>query len=123
MILCWLALGLSLMLVGCAQQKPAVGGATNEGSANTEAAFAAEPAVGAQPARQPRPREPAPQSIDGPVHPFLTGLLRAYIAERGQVPSDFNEFARAKVDSVPRLPPGLKFAIDPVTQEVKIVAH
>jgi hypothetical protein len=38
------------------------------------------------------------------------------------MPETFSEFAGARLDSVPRLAKGLGYAIDPTTQEVKIVA-
>jgi hypothetical protein len=43
-----------------------------------------------------------------------------FIQEKGRLPESFAEFAGARLDSVPRLAPGLTFVIDPATQEVKI---
>jgi hypothetical protein len=43
-----------------------------------------------------------------------------FIQEKGRLPETFAEFAGARLDSVPRLDPGLTFVIDPATQEVKI---
>jgi hypothetical protein len=54
------------------------------------------------------------------VVPFLTSQLRIFIQEKGRLPETFAEFAGARLDSVPRLDPGLTFVIDPATQEVKI---
>ena len=51
----------------------------------------------------------------------MTAQLKKFIAETGRMPADFSEFSRTKMDSVPRAPEGLKFAIDEVTQEVKLV--
>jgi hypothetical protein len=61
------------------------------------------------------------QPLAGPVHPFMTSLLRSYIREKGRSPTDFGEFARACLDSVPRAPDGMKWDIDLTTQEVKLV--
>jgi hypothetical protein len=63
----------------------------------------------------------SPEPIKGPVHAFLTAQLRAFVQQNGRLPESFAEFAGARLDSVPRLPAGLKFAIDPATQEVKVV--
>ena len=60
-------------------------------------------------------------SINGIVDPFLTTQLRVFIQQNGRLPESFAEFAGARLDSVPRLSRGLAFAIDPATQEVKIV--
>ena len=55
------------------------------------------------------------------VHDFMTAQLRKFIAENGRLPNTFSEFAQSKMDTVPRAPAGLKFAIDETTQEVKLV--
>jgi hypothetical protein len=59
--------------------------------------------------------------MPGVVVPFLTTQLRIFIQEKGRLPQSFAELAGARLDSVPRLDPGLTFIIDPATQEVKIV--
>jgi hypothetical protein len=51
----------------------------------------------------------------------MTGQLKRFIEEKGRLPKDFAEFAAARMDSVPRPPEGLKYAIDATTQEVKLV--
>ena len=51
----------------------------------------------------------------------MTAQLKKFIEETGRMPKDFSEFIHAKMDSVPRAPEGLKFAIDEATQEVKLV--
>ncbi|MBI2925364.1 MAG: hypothetical protein HYY24_06630 [Verrucomicrobia bacterium] len=118
---------IGLALAGCGRQK-ASGPADSPKAAAEETEAATDPAVqvpavpASQGARPPR-TETAGQPLDGLVHPFMTAQLRRYVAENGRLPKDFNEFARAKMDSVPRLPPGTRFAIDPVTQEVKMVAQ
>ena len=62
------------------------------------------------------------QPVSGIVDPNLTAQLRVFIQQKGRLPDSFAEFAGARLDSVPRLSKGLAFAIDPTTQEVKIVA-
>ena len=115
------------LLVGCGKQKAGGPAATqppasSETTTASDAAAQASAAAASQGARPPK-AETAAQALDGPVHPFMTAQLRRFIAENGRLPKDFSEFSRAKMDSVPRLPPGLKFAIDAVTQEVKMVAQ
>jgi hypothetical protein len=51
----------------------------------------------------------------------MTAQLKRFIEEKGRLPKDFAEFAAARMDSVPRPPAGLKYAIDGTTQEVKLV--
>lgn len=70
------------------------------------------------------PAQPASQANEpliGLVHESMTAQLKKFIEETGRMPKDFSEFARAKMDSVPRAPEGLKFAIDETTQDVKLV--
>ena len=61
------------------------------------------------------------QALEGPADPGMTEQLRTFIQEHGRLPADFAEFSRARLDSVPRVPQGMKWAIDSVTQEVKLV--
>jgi hypothetical protein len=61
------------------------------------------------------------QPLEGPADPGMTEQLRTFIREHGRLPADFAEFSRARLDSVPRVPQGMKWAIDPATQEVKLV--
>ncbi len=53
----------------------------------------------------------------------MTSQLRLFIQEKGRLPQDFAEFARARMDSVPRTPMGSHWAIDRTTQEVKLVGN
>jgi len=41
--------------------------------------------------------------------------------KNGRLPKDFAELARAQLDTRPRAPKGMKWAIDPTTAEVKLV--
>lgn len=55
------------------------------------------------------------------MNAFLTSQLRIFIQQKGRLPTDFGEFAIARLDSVPRAPKGMTWAIDRTTQEVKLV--
>jgi hypothetical protein len=115
-------------LTGC-QKKQAAPQSTSQPSASDPApaseTVAAQPEAAvpvAAPAPISAPAPDMPRPINGVVAPFLTTQLRIFIQEKGRFPESFAEFAGARLDSVPRLAPGLKFAIDPATQEVKIVS-
>jgi len=124
-----LALGLAVGggLSSCQKKPPPPNTAPENAAAQSDSA--AETATAAPetpaPAAVPESRPAAPaasvQSVDGVVVPFLTSQLRIFIQEKGRLPESFAEFAGARLDSVPRLAPGLAFAIDPATQEVKVV--
>jgi hypothetical protein len=55
------------------------------------------------------------------VDPFLTKQLREFVQQKGRLPADFGELARASLDSRPRALAGMTWVIDPTTQEVKAV--
>ena len=57
--------------------------------------------------------------LDGAVHAQLTAQLRMFKAFKGRMPENFYELANSVGDSVPRLPDGMKFVIDPADQTVK----
>ncbi len=61
------------------------------------------------------------EPLVGEVNRFMTEQLHIFIQQSGRLPTNFAEFANARLDSVPRKPPGMKWAIDPVTREVKLV--
>ncbi len=61
------------------------------------------------------------QPVEGQTDAFLTQQLRAFMQEKGRFPTDFAELVRTKLDSRPRVPPGMKWVIDTTTQEVKLV--
>ena len=44
-----------------------------------------------------------------------------YIEKNGRMPQTFSEFANSAMDSVPPVPEGMKFIIDPVDKAVKVV--
>ncbi len=64
---------------------------------------------------------PSNQPLDGQADPFLTQQLRIFMQQQGRFPADFAELARTRLDSRPRTPRGMKWAIDTATQEVKLV--
>jgi hypothetical protein len=130
-------LTLAFIGAGCSRKESA-SPPRSEISTNDDNATSAAPAV------EPQPNDPTPapappsravrraeasaaaansanQSFVGMVDPFMTGQLKRFIEEKGRLPKDFAEFAAARMDSVPRPPEGLKYAIDPTTQEIKLV--
>jgi hypothetical protein len=59
--------------------------------------------------------------LNGSVHPELTARLRLFADTHGRMPENFYEFANRSMDSVPPLPLGMKFVIDPLDKTVKAV--
>ena len=98
-----LTVSASLLLGGCGERPPAPTATTptNETSA--------------------APATAAPKPLEGQADPFLTQQLRAFVQRKGRLPADFAELARTSLDSRPRAPAGMKWVIDPTTQEVKAV--
>ena len=93
-------------------------------SANTEslpAKTVAETASGAATARNPSAPEGEVAALEGAVHPFMTSQLRRFIQEKGRLPESFSEFTTARMDSVPRPPPGMEYVIDANAQAAKVV--
>ena len=62
----------------------------------------------------------ADQALAGQADPFLTEQLRIFIQQKGRLPTNFVELVSG-MDSRPRKPPGMQWAIDSVTREVKLV--
>ncbi len=82
----------------------------------------------AQPAIEPPPPNVASKAenavqtqVDGVADDFLTSQLRIFIRDKGRLPQSFTEFARTRLDSVPRPAAGLKWVIDASSKEVKAV--
>jgi hypothetical protein len=73
------------------------------------------------PSQKSRPSKSIQDRLEGAVHPQLTAQLRMFKALKGRMPENFYEFANTVGDSVPRLPEGMKFAIDPTDETVKAV--
>jgi hypothetical protein len=75
---------------------------------------------------QPRPTavqlvQPIQERINGAIHAPLTMQLRMYIEKNGRMPQTFSEFANSAMDTVPPVPEGMKFVLDPVDKAVKVV--
>jgi hypothetical protein len=87
---------------------------------------AASPIAASPSPTQPRPKlaqpvQPIQERINGAIHAQLTVQLRMYIEKNGRMPESFSEFAFRNMDSVPPVPEGMKFVIDPVDKAVKVV--
>jgi hypothetical protein len=107
---------------GCGKKEAAAPNPAAEPVAATEAPAAGTPsAPRPQTTAPPAPANPADEVLVGSVHEFMTSQLRIFIQERGRMPNSFAEFAQARMDSVQRPPPGMKWAIDSTTQQVKLV--
>ena len=113
------ALVLTGLITGCGKKQspahgPAAPSASGAPAMSSNANSAEQPADAA-------PSATSAQPLEGTIHEFMTAQLKIFIQEKGRMPADFAELARTKLDSVPRAPPGSYWAIDPVTQEVKLM--
>ena len=115
-----LTLTLAVVLSACSKKEQA--------PAATETAEAAQPPpeVAVQIESQfAAPKNPNATTIqerlDGAVHPQFTVLLHKFIETFGRMPESFHELAARTMDSIPALPPGLKYEIDPTDKSVKVV--
>ena len=79
------------------------------------------PSPGQPRANLAQPARPIQERINGAIHAQLTVQLRMYIEKNGRMPESFSEFAFRNMDSVPPVPEGMKFVIDPVDKAVKVV--
>ena len=130
---------LACVLCGCGKKRAASAESTPPPTPEQTAQIEAEyilpankaasptPATVASPSPgQPRPNapqlvQPIQERINGAVHAQLTVQLRMYIEKNGRMPESFSEFAFRNMDSVPPVPEGMKFVIDPVDKVVKVV--
>ena len=111
---------LTLILTACSKKE--------EAPAATETAETAQPPpeVAVQIESQfAAPKNPNATTIqerlNGAVHPQFTVMLHKFIETFGRMPESFNELAARTMDSIPALPPGLKYEIDPADKSVKVV--
>jgi hypothetical protein len=111
------AMSLVLVVPACGRKQPAAPAPAPE----TQSQPAAAPAPETQPQPAAAETPAAAQPLVGDVNEFMTGQLSIFIQQNGRLPKDFGEFSRARLDSVPRTPAGMKWAIDTVTREVKLV--
>lgn len=120
------------LLVGCSkhgaptsktEEKPTT--AQTPAADNSQPAPAATAPRSASAATNKKPGANQPKGIGsglvGPVHDFMTQQLRLFVQQKGRMPENFTEFTSARMDSVPRPPPGFRWAIDDRTLEVKLV--
>jgi hypothetical protein len=116
--------------MGC-RKKAAPAASATESVAATNAVAEGEGGPVAPPEPpQPPPREvlaraddQSRQAVVGDVDPFLTAELQKFIQQKNRMPASFSEFARARLDSVPRPPAGKRWVIDAASLEVKAVAQ
>lgn len=59
--------------------------------------------------------------LQGAIHPALTAHLHRFVETYGRMPESFYELANRSLDSVPAVPPGMKFEIDAAERAVKVV--
>ena len=111
----WVIL-MAIALAGCHKHPPATSSTT---PASQQAQSDLSPSAGQQ--VQPGVESGTPKPLDGYAHPFMTAQLRTFIAQNARFPTNFSELAHARLDVVPRTPPGMTWAIDRVTQEVKLI--
>ncbi len=128
-----LLLVFAAALMGCGKKPPAQAASTPAAETQPSGATASpEPAqpnpMAAAPARQRAQAQPAPVEVPGEsvavvgtIHQFMTDQLRIFVQQKGRLPKDFSEFTNTRMDSVPRPPPGMKYAIDASSMTVKLV--
>jgi hypothetical protein len=59
--------------------------------------------------------------LEGAIHPELTARLHMFVDTYKRMPENFYEFSNRMMDSVPPVPPGMKYEIDPADKSVKVV--
>src|SRR5438105_4750011 len=118
-----------LAVISCGKKQPGAQPARESAappvdSASTEslpASTVGETAATPAGARPPSTPESEAAAFEGAIHPFMTSQLRLFIQEKGRLPESFSEFSNAKMDSVPRPPPGMEYIIDANAQVVKVI--
>ena len=111
---------VTALLAGAACGKKEVAAPTKEQEAQIESGFV--PAVA--PTQTPAPAARAPtleDRLDGAVNTELTMRLRMFIDTRGRMPENFYELSNFLGDSVPALPPNMRYEIDHKEKTVKAV--
>ena len=110
---------LSLILAACSKKEEAAPEAADA------AAQPAPEAVAQLETQVVPPKNPnantVQERLDGAVHPQFTALLHRFVDTFGRMPESFNELAARTMDSIPALPAGLKYEIDPADKSVKVV--
>ena len=105
-----------IALVACSKNE--------EAAEPTDAAAPVDPQAEAQfippPAADPNAAT-VQKRLDGAVHPHLTEMLHKFVEVRGRMPESLSELVNTTMDSLPPVPPGMTYAIDPADKSVKIV--
>jgi len=121
----------TLIVVGChkspgaGQAQPASAAPNSQSPvATTQRADVSQttPATGAlAPGVGTRAENTVREIVEGEVNPFLTDQLRIFVQQQGRLPRTFTEFAKARLDSIPRPPAGKMWAIDRGSSQIKAV--
>lgn len=122
----WLSLVIALLVAaanGCGKKEKSPGQAPTPEQAQGIAGQAAQPEPPPPPSVVARAENAPRQSVVGEVDPVLTAELRNFIQLKQRLPVSFGEFARVRLDTIPRPPAGKKWAIDMTTLEVKAVSE
>jgi hypothetical protein len=106
----------SLFLTACSKKEEEAT-ATAAPEPPPEAALAIESLV---PAKNPSAAT-IQDRLEGAVHPELTAKLHMFVDTYKRMPESFYEFSGRMMDSVPPVPPGMKYEIDPADKSVKVV--
>jgi hypothetical protein len=115
------ALSLAVVLSACSKkEKAAAENATEAQAAQPPPEVAAQIESQVVPPKNPSAAT-IQERLDGAVHPQFTVLLHKFVDTFGRMPESFNELAARTMDSIPALPPGLKYEIDPADKSVKVV--
>ena len=61
------------------------------------------------------------ERLEGAIHPELTEKLHLFEKTFQRMPESFYEFSNRMMDSVPPVPPGMRFEIDSLDKTVKVV--
>jgi hypothetical protein len=113
-----------LLMTGCHKATPQAAPVPAPAS-DAAATNASDPASPPPPVPTPsvasRSENNLQQNASGEVNGFLTQQLGIFIQQKGRLPVNFAEFARARLDGVPRPPAGMKWVIDGATRQVKAV--
>jgi hypothetical protein len=133
-VLCWLSFTSCGKKDGASSQNKAEPTPEQTAQIESEYILPANKAASATPAPATRPSpgqarpnavppvRPIQERINGAIHAQLTVQLRMYMEKNGgRMPESFSEFAFRNMDSVPPVPEGMKFVIDPVDKAVKVV--
>ena len=125
---CLACLLMALLATGChksdapaGQQTAPVADTTPTPAPDSSGVAPAPPSPAPNPNVTARTENAVQANVTGEVNEFLTQQLRIFIQQQGRLPQSFAEFARARLDNVPKPPPGTKWVIDSTSQQVEAV--